>query len=57
MPFKIIPLIITGFINAIYCKYNNANNWICNAKPVVKIVINNTHIIYKSCVISYFKYL
>ena len=46
---------ITSFIRAIYCKCNNANNWIHNAKPVVKYVIKNTCTIYKNYVISNFK--
>ena len=46
---------ITSFIRAIYCKCNNANNWICNTKPVVKFVIKNACIIYKNYVISNFK--
>ena len=55
MASKMILYYLTSFILLIYCKFNNANNWIFNVKPVVEFVINNDWIIYKSYVICNFK--
>ena len=47
MSSKIILHYLTSFISLIYYKYNSANNWIFNVKPVVALTINKAYIIYK----------